>query len=1334
MEFQRIGVFSRTPDGYRLATLEEVSKERDKLVKQGILDDSKARVLDGVARDAPDLATAGHEIQVYSIPMNMIVYGQTPTHVPRIPCLIRKELYSQICLDNRGRIIAFLYSLMSGDIEVIHWLRHSATSSQLGDLKAEYERYEDDSDGFFKIVKWVLFENEEVRDHEVQQALDYASRGTERRDVAMEAKHAISIVEIIWAIFSRKKKVDLIYSQIKKQIESIGNKPKTKHNNHTAVLAKLFSKCAVQQLEKWNGIIKIHFETLFKDATGRGYISLVKYFLKLSNTLEDKLVHGVDNEGKTLLHYAAEWEGSKPSDDDVDAVSILLFRAYEDEFVRKVDKHGRTVLHIASLGGREWFCEFLVDEYGLENVVDEWGQNFLHYAARGKNGSRIVDQLQKKLLRDSGLASCRNNKGETPLHQAAMCGNTDMIISLRLWCKPILTKILKQIDHKGRTALHLAARHGHLKSVLELLNAGSDPLEERDISGNTVLHHVVANPSFRTEDAKALIDVLVDHFEYDGQKALFLWASAIGIGTADEMEGINPDIKQFLKEKKMSFADINLLKEAAMQGTSRLTWELLNRGGDITQIPNNREFRWVRRQLEKFSEQATDRPTIRDTLGRDVLAECIAAHFLNPYIKSPVTVSITGGSGMGKTSLMSMIEAELLVTAAQLAFPYTWQYEDFNGAKNIVLSKEAGENEEASVYEDLGQSLGAIPRILIVNFNAGNYRGRHEAWAGLALEITKEIEASMTLAQWLSTCWRNARRRHSESFYMQFIFPCLIFAFLAVWIAWAAWMLLERANDPQLKQLKYGSIPSTVIAIIWSALRGVLSIFKPVSKQLSGYFSLPDHSQQLGYQEKVISDIKFLKEEIGKEPDTLFSLIAGEKCKYWWGLWENKVEDTSVPKYSSAPENKLRMIALVDDLDHCEDEVVLRVLWAINLVFRVCEISVILAMDKNTIQTAFKNSSQNQDEDYVDKFISKIIQLPVNLPDAADDEWTMFLQQELRLSERDVGKFGVLEDHPNEDEDRFRENSETIASANEDQGLTSRLSKILSWMSREESEQYESPDCWSDQYHALLWQLLSKRIWQLREIVMQGYTEDEIQALDKLKGFATGIQKLPREWRCYINYHKFARNVIVKKTKNARLVPYTTVEFVAWNFVCWQWKHEMNILIKDWHSYTDVKDRDGHIKRKPSLKEIVANYIKRRWPGQAEAEQAHCNEEDDKKKELIRLKEALDTMQDISMKGLCGSNEFQIQCEIGKLLGWVPGIGSSILMEKEKMRKEKERWYNLLKALKVVQDVSMKGIQSFQYFRFHCDSTYLTIPLEYLEFPVLNRDPILSPELQAILK
>lgn len=72
-----------------------------------------------------------------------------------------------------------------------------------------------------------------------------------------------------------------------------------------------------------------------------------------------------------------------------------------------------------------------------------------------------------------------------------------------------------------------------------------------------------------------------------------------------------------------------------------------------------------------------------------------------------------------------------------------------------------------------------------------------------------------------------------------------------------------------------------------------------------------------------------------------------------------------------------------------------QVLWAINLVFRVCEIDFILTMDKNIIEAAFKRSSLNQDEDSVDKFIRKTIQLPLSLPDPADEEWNSFLEKEL---------------------------------------------------------------------------------------------------------------------------------------------------------------------------------------------------------------------------------------------------------------------------------------------------------------------------------------------------
>ncbi|XP_059070265.1 uncharacterized protein LOC131066039 [Cryptomeria japonica] len=197
---------------------------------------------------------------------------------------------------------------------------------------------------------------------------------------------------------------------------------------------------------------------------------------------------------------------------------------------------------------------------------------------------------------------------------------------------------------------------------------------------------------------------------------------------------------------------------------------------------------------------------------------------------------------------------------------------------------------------------------------------------------------------------------------------------------------------------------------------------------------------------------------------------------------------------------------------------------------------------------------------------------------------------------------------------------------------------------------------------------LLKRARRVRETLMQSYSEQEVQTFNKLRGFGTGIQKLPQEWKCYINYHKFARNVVAKKTKHASLHPSAwRVEFVAWTFVCSQWKHEVNCLIQDWYSFTDVIDKNGKTKLEPSLKEIVANYIKQRWR---------------------------------------------------------PEQSDSI---KEKERKEQERWIKLYTALQNVQDVSMEGIQCFQELRFHCAARYLTLPLEYCKSPEFNRSRALAP-------
>ncbi|XP_059067275.1 uncharacterized protein LOC131858178 [Cryptomeria japonica] len=238
-------------------------------------------------------------------------------------------------------------------------------------------------------------------------------------------------------------------------------------------------------------------------------------------------------------------------------------------------------------------------------------------------------------------------------------------------------------------------------------------------------------------------------------------------------------------------------------------------------------------------------------------------------------------------------------------------------------------------------ALRGVPRILTIRYNAWHYRGRHEAWAGLGVTITKEIENAMTRAQWMSTCWRYTWAKHRVNIWIQIFLPCLLSISLALWVAWIIWMLLKQAK---FQGLKYGSIPFTVIAITWVVLKSVISVVKPVSTQMLGYITSPDHVSHLGYQEDVIANINLLKKELGNKPHWFFSVISGVWCWNWFGLYADVIANTIIPKFMPASGDRIRIGTFVDDLDRCDEEVILR----------VCEFEIWVHM---TVFLAFSESS-----------------------------------------------------------------------------------------------------------------------------------------------------------------------------------------------------------------------------------------------------------------------------------------------------------------------------------------------------------------------------------------
>eukprot|EP01018_Ginkgo_biloba_P010746 Gb_11502 [translate_table: standard] len=832
---------------------------------------------------------------------------------------------------------------------------------------------------------------------------------------------------------------------------------------------------------------KMDIGNVLRQSARKGYFDLVNKLLENGANLLDS-----DGDGKTTPHYLVDGYV-----DDYSYLSFFNVVRRKFELTKVVDKNGRTVLHAAASHGHVRLCDLLLSENsGLYICKDRDGQTPLHYAVQQNNEAVVNTLLKKSSEKDKDKVDLRDLSGRTPLHMATARGNLTLVKTLLSYLQNP-AKYVSIGDILGETALHKAARIGHIEIMKKLLESGSQPLQERDCDGKTALHYAVQLE--KRDVARTISELLLKMCKSNEEKILLLWASAAGIRTAEEslrgqtFDKDNDPVKAFIdqQENEISGTECNLVITAAKLGYVDMTQEFLTRCGDIADLlyslnrkeqlleKERKNVEKVVKQINKRTEQTSEQPALSDDLGRKDYAMGLAAFFLNPYVKSPITVGISGEWGMEKSSLMFQTEIILLKTATQLAFPNLLEvHKKFPGAKNLNLSKEGQkkwhdirrslevlltidqeckakligrvfakvrrwarhlfgtkhkteakinplfdflENYEPkyhAVYKSLALVGGSnmierngeksdlnnegiieatVPAILTVRYNAWEYRNESEAWAGLAVKITKEMEETMTLAQWLNTCWR----KHKRSIWVAVILPCLLATILAGFIIWLAWLLLERSKQKGLENLKYGSLAATVIVIVWTVVKSAMVILKPISSQIAGYISLPDHTKNLGYHQQVIEDINFLKEEIGKQPHCLCTIIAYLWCCIRLDWSPNNVGDTAFSKMQPQFKGNLRIIVLVDDLDRCQESVILKVLTAINLVLAACKIDVILGMEKKMIDRAIikkygdESNNKSKNEELADKFFQKIIQLPLDLPDPSDAESKRFLEGQL---------------------------------------------------------------------------------------------------------------------------------------------------------------------------------------------------------------------------------------------------------------------------------------------------------------------------------------------------
>ncbi|WP_213106047.1 ankyrin repeat domain-containing protein [Candidatus Protochlamydia amoebophila] len=162
----------------------------------------------------------------------------------------------------------------------------------------------------------------------------------------------------------------------------------------------------------------------------------------------------VDNEGKTLFHFAA-MRGH------VNIVNCLTHIKEININIR--DKHGNTPLHLAAMKGHVNIFNYFTHTKGIDiNIRDRHYSTPLHLAA--KNGHI---KMVNNLISIKGIKfNVKDKDGNTPLHLAAENGHVEIVKAL-LSCKAVRARSAFKAKNKdGRTASELATR----PDIIRLLN------------------------------------------------------------------------------------------------------------------------------------------------------------------------------------------------------------------------------------------------------------------------------------------------------------------------------------------------------------------------------------------------------------------------------------------------------------------------------------------------------------------------------------------------------------------------------------------------------------------------------------------------------------------------------------------------------------------------------------------------------------------------------------------------------------------------------------------------------------------------------------------------
>ncbi|NOH59903.1 hypothetical protein F0261_17905 [Alteromonas sp. 07-89-2] len=347
----------------------------------------------------------------------------------------------------------------------------------------------------------------------------------------------------------------------------------------------------------------------------------------------------------------------------------------------------------------------------------------------------------------------------------------------------------------------------------------------------------------------------------------------------------------------------------------------------------------------------------KDTLNRGALVNGLANILCDKEHIHPLTIGLMGNWGSGKSQVLALLKKELKARDCEQPFLFG----EFN-----AWAYEHAKSSQAAMAHEVISALTSHDKFQTVNMESDPGSRLKQSILNLFRQIGWIMSGRVRII------YAFAIRKHLNKV-LQSI------GWLSLFVIASAWLAGQGLNQNQIpdfsKPLTSGALIA-IIASLWQLpkqLRYIIS--QPMTKEFLTYIKLPNYASHIGEIAEMQKDIR---------------LIAKIRLGF---------QDDACHDYLGKLSNFRRLLFVVDDLDRCSPEGIVKTFEAIRLVLHIPHVTVVVAVDQRIALAALALHYKGvepyhtlQDARAIARdYLAKVIQLPVVISDGDNESLTEFL-------------------------------------------------------------------------------------------------------------------------------------------------------------------------------------------------------------------------------------------------------------------------------------------------------------------------------------------------------